>query len=129
MKNRLAVLLIVLAVFASQSRLIAAEPNEGKKLYQTYCSGCHGNSGRGDGPAAKTLPVKPADHTRGAMNKYSDQSLAEIIAKGGASVGKSAQMPAWGSILKEPQIAALVTYIRSLSAGSSDTSRSSRTTK
>ncbi len=31
--------------------------SEGKKLYFTYCTGCHGSSGRGDGPAAKTLSV------------------------------------------------------------------------
>ena len=43
----------------------AEDQGEGKRLYQSYCTGCHGASGKGDGPAGKTLPVKPADHTNG----------------------------------------------------------------
>src|SRR4030095_6976967 len=40
---------------------------EGKKLYLTYCSSCHGDNGKGDGPATQSLPVKPANHTAGAV--------------------------------------------------------------
>ena len=57
-------LLVLFAVM--QPRFSAAEDQgEGKRLYQSYCTGCHGASGKGDGPAGKTLPVKPADHTNG----------------------------------------------------------------
>ncbi|TMA80656.1 MAG: cytochrome c, partial [Deltaproteobacteria bacterium] len=53
---------------------------EAKKLYATYCSSCHGDNGKGDGPASKSLPVKPGDHTNGAiMNNVSDKLLFEII--------------------------------------------------
>jgi OmcA/MtrC family decaheme c-type cytochrome len=98
--------------------------SEGKKLYQTYCIACHGASGKGDGPAAKTLPVKPADHTRAnVMNQHTDQYLFEVISKGGASVGKSAQMPAWGAVLKEAQIQEVVGYIRTLTSAQKDTAR------
>lgn len=87
----------------------------GKKIYATYCAGCHGDTGRGDGPAARSLPVKPADHTDGAvMNKFSDKFLSEIITKGGSAVGKSAFMPGWGSQLKEKQLQELLSYLRSL---------------
>jgi hypothetical protein len=88
-----------------------------------YCSGCHGLSGKGDGPAAKTLPVKPADHTRIEMNKYTDQYLVEIISKGGAGVGKSSQMPAWGAVFKEPQVKEIVAYVRALSNGKKETAQ------
>lgn len=65
MMKQISVLLILGAIVLSPSRRLHAEEQiEGKKLYQTYCTGCHGISGKGDGPAAKTLPVKPADHTR-----------------------------------------------------------------
>lgn len=94
----------------------AQEESSGRRIYATYCSGCHGTSGKGDGPAAKSLPVRPADHTRGAMNQLNDQYLFEIIAKGGASVGRSAQMPAWGGVVKDNQIRAVVAYIRTLAA-------------
>jgi hypothetical protein len=72
----------------SLSSTFAQELADGKRMYQAYCSGCHGLSGKGDGPAAKTLPVKPADHTRIEMNKYTDQYLVEVISTGGASVGR-----------------------------------------
>jgi len=45
----------------------------------------------GNGPAAKTMPVKPADQTCGSMTKHSDPYLIDIIAKGGTRAGKSAQ--------------------------------------
>jgi mono/diheme cytochrome c family protein len=37
---------------------------EGKKIYLTYCSTCHGEQGKGDGMAAASLPAKPSDHTK-----------------------------------------------------------------
>jgi cytochrome c6 len=90
---------------------------EGQKLYTTYCSSCHGDKGRGDGAAGKALPIKPADHTDGKlMNSFSDEFLLNIIAKGGAAVGKSAFMPAWGGVLKESQIQDLITYMRSIAS-------------
>ena len=65
--------------------------------------------------AAGSLPVKPSDHTNGAvMNPLSDQFLSEIIAKGGGAVGKSSFMPSWGASLNEKQIRDVVAYIRTL---------------
>jgi len=88
---------------------------EGEKLYMTYCSSCHGDKGRGDGAAGKALPVKPADHTDGkVMNSFSDDFLMAIISKGGAAVGKSSFMPAWGGVLKDNQLQDLLAYLRSL---------------
>ena len=89
--------------------------SDGKKLYLTYCSSCHGDTGKGDGPAARSLPVKPANHTDGAvMNQLTDKFLLEIIAKGGSAVGKSAMMPGWGGQLKESQVRDIVAYVRSM---------------
>jgi cytochrome c6 len=90
---------------------------EGQKLYATYCSSCHGDKGRGDGAAGKALPVKPADHTDGKlMSSFSDEFLLNIIAKGGAAVGKSAFMPGWGGVLKENQLQDLIAYLRSIAS-------------
>ena len=69
MKIQLTALSFLAAILLSQSLIHAEEQNEGKRMYQTYCTGCHGSSGKGDGPAAKTLPVRPADHTRAEMTK------------------------------------------------------------
>jgi cytochrome c oxidase cbb3-type subunit III len=118
----LAVLLV-----AVQPQISAAEdPGEGKRLYQTYCTGCHGALGKGDGPAGKTLPVKPADHTNAkVMNRYADDYLFAVISKGGAEVGKSAAMPAWGSVLKEDKIKDVIAYLRTLADATRSSSRKS----
>jgi cytochrome c oxidase cbb3-type subunit 3 len=93
----------------------AQSPGEGQKLYATYCSGCHGDKGKGDGPAAKSLPVKPVDHTDSKiMNELSDKYLQEIISKGGTAVGKSSFMPSWGGQLNDKQVRDIVVYMRSI---------------
>ena len=87
----------------------------GKMIYWENCAPCHGEGGKGDGPGAKLLPVKPADHTDGkVMNKRSDRDLTEIISKGGLDVKKSPFMPAWGGLFTDQQISDLIAYIRSL---------------
>jgi mono/diheme cytochrome c family protein len=113
---------IIIALVVSVGLSAIDEPSawpqsqaEGQKLYATYCSGCHGDKGKGDGPAAKSLPVKPIDHTDGGvMNELSDKYLQEIISKGGAAVGKSAFMPGWGGQLNERQVRDIVAFMRSI---------------
>lgn len=93
----------------------AQDRTEGRRIYVIYCSGCHGQTGKGDGPAAGSLPVKPANHTDGvAMNQLSDKFLFDIISKGGSAAGKSLYMPAWGSQLKEKQVREVISHIRGL---------------
>jgi mono/diheme cytochrome c family protein len=105
--------LILIGMLAGPSQ--AQNQAEGKKLYTSYCSTCHGEQGKGDGMAAQSLPVRPADHTNGAvMNQLSDKFLIETIAKGGSAVGKSSFMPSWGGALGEKQIRDIVAYIRTI---------------
>jgi len=90
-------------------------PGEGKKLYTNFCASCHGDTGKGDGPAGRALPARPADHTNGAvMNQMNDKFIVDIITKGGSVVGKSSFMPGWGGSLNDNQIRDIVAYIRSL---------------
>ena len=101
----------------SQPALAAGAPTaaQGEALYKQYCAACHGPEGRGNGPAAAGLPVKPADHTNSAvMAKISDAEIFKAIKEGGQAAGKSAAMPPWGGVLKDEQIRALVLYVRSL---------------
>lgn len=93
----------------------AADVEEGKKLYGQFCSSCHGQSGKGDGPAAAALNPKPRDHTdRAYMSKLSDEDLLKVIKNGGASIGKSPLMPPWSASLKDDQIKDVIAYIRTL---------------
>ena len=87
----------------------------GKAKYDSLCGGCHGTSGKGDGPAAGGLNPKPQDHTNGKhMNTLTDQYLFDIIKNGGVGVKKSPLMPAWGNTLKDDDVWNLAAYIRSL---------------
>jgi cytochrome c oxidase cbb3-type subunit III len=88
-----------------------------KLLYVKWCSGCHGPTGAGDGPNAKYLPVPPAAHRDAiAMGKRPDDSLYDAIAGGGAIMGRSPRMPAFGGSLTPAEIRSLVAYIRTLCA-------------
>ena len=125
MESRLIwVILVPLMMFLSSEILFAQDQAKGKRLYATYCSNCHGASGKGDGLAAKSLQIKPANHTDGKfMSQLSSKYLHDIIAKGGSGVGKSPFMPAWGSLLKDQQIRYIISYMRSLSIPPTDSSR------
>ncbi|MGH7795971.1 MAG: c-type cytochrome [Candidatus Binatia bacterium] len=105
----------LLTMIGAASPAWAQNLGGGKNLYASYCATCHGDQGKGDGVAASSLPVKPRDHTNGAvMNPLTDQFLADIIAKGGGAVGKSTFMPSWGGSLNEKQIRDVVVHIRTL---------------
>ena len=111
--RRSLLLLSVLEILAGSAH--GQNQTEGKNLYTSYCSACHGEKAKGDGVAAKGLPAKPADHTNGAiMNQLSDKYLIDVISKGGSAVGKSSFMPAWGSSLNDKQIRDIVAFIRSI---------------
>ncbi len=82
---------------------------DGKALYTTYCVACHGNKGKGDGPAAAGLSKLPADHTSSIVQKQTDGALFWMISNG------NTPMPAYSQSLSKTQIWELVNYIRSLS--------------
>ena len=82
--------------------------------YMSLCSSCHGESGKADGPAGQALNPKPRNFTDTAwQKKTSDHRIATVIKNGGASVGLSAMMAAWGAILSDDEIKAIVGKIRS----------------
>lgn len=88
---------------------------KGKEIFAKSCANCHGKMGKGDGPAAAALNPKPKDLSDKAyMAKLSDKYLSDIIAKGGAAVGKSPLMPPFGGRLKEQDIRNVTAYVRSL---------------
>ena len=63
-------------------------------VFLSTCAPCHGPEGRGDGPAADSLPVKPRNyHDPKWQASVSDADLAKTIQLGGRGVGKSPMMP------------------------------------
>ena len=83
-------------------------------MYAMVCQMCHGPEGRGDGANAKNLATKPRDYTDAAWQaSVTDADLKAIILKGGAGVGKSAEMPAQPQLEQQPEVLdAMVALIR-----------------
>ena len=83
----------------------------GRIVFQTFCILCHGADGEGDGRAAKIHNPKPANLT---LRFLSDDQKEIIIRDGGASVGRSAVMPAWGEHLTDEQISDVIAFLRKI---------------
>ena len=108
--------LMVTAVIVLLPALVLAQGSaeKGKGLFAQYCAACHGPTGKGDGPAAAALNPKPTDLTNKAyMAGLKDQYLFDLVQKGGAAVGKSPLIPAFGSKLKDGDIRDVIAYLRS----------------
>lgn len=81
----------------------------GAKLFAANCSRCHGKNGKGGMPIMGKTPQNLTDPAFQAHR--TDTQLAGVIEH-----GKGFAMPAFGSVLKGPQVQALVKYIRSIKA-------------
>ena len=55
------------------------ERARGRDLFLTYCQGCHGAGGTGDGPAAAALGKRPADLTTIARRNGGDFPLIRVM--------------------------------------------------
>lgn len=96
--------------------VIKGDPAKGAETYKLYCLPCHGEKGMGDGVAAAALNPKPRNFTdKALMATIPDKEVFTAIKEGGAAVGKSPLMIAWGPILADDQkIHDVAAYVRSL---------------
>jgi mono/diheme cytochrome c family protein len=83
----------------------------GKAVYQHHCQDCHGLTGRGDGPAATSLKVPPADFQRFRSFLKSDEELLRTIEHGVVF----SPMHSWRGQLTDGEMQDAVAYIRLLS--------------
>jgi len=115
---------ILMTLFAVPPITVSANPltaYEGRGLYVSYCQLCHGTSGKGDGPLAKSMKISQADLTT-TVRTRSDIFLKRIITgKGRQTItGRdrhnllSDAMPEWKDIFSEPQLKSLIAYLRFL---------------
>ena len=87
---------------------------KGQGIYKATCAPCHGDGGKGDGPASKIFKPPPRDHTDPAyMSTMTDADMEKTIQQGGAWKGK-ALMPSNPQI-RGDDMKALIAYVRSLS--------------
>lgn len=84
----------------------------GRDLYGERCMVCHGERGRGNGPAAAGLSPPPADLLL-HVPQHSDGELFYMISRG----MPNSAMPEWRNVLTERERWDLVHYLRVLATG------------
>ena len=93
--------------------------SQGQEVYETSCASCHGANLEGQPDWKRRLdngrvPAPPHD-VRGHTWHHSDRNLF-IVTKGGVEAvvsGYESDMPAFGDILSDADIAAVLSYIKS----------------
>ena len=105
-------MLLAAQAVTAQNSATTGNTSNGREIFLRYCSGCHGEDGRGEAktfrPNVGNLAVKPL------MDELSDEYLFTVIKKGGAAVGKNAAMPAWSAQLGDDDIRDVVAFVRTL---------------
>lgn len=94
-------LLLTLGAFASD--------DEGRAIYVAKCLACHGDAGRGDGPAARALPKKPRDFSlKEFWSSTTDADVKAVITEGKPGTIMR------GFPMADEQLTALVDYLKTL---------------
>jgi mono/diheme cytochrome c family protein len=139
MTNRIAAALGIAALFAACSAArhgsvgtsadatargrqpTAAE--RGAPLYAAYCAGCHGPQGRGDGPVAGVIKLKPADlRAPGLLDRASDDALVARLLHG----SPLPSTPRRNAVAEDLEADALLAYLPTLSTSNWDVLRVGR---
>jgi hypothetical protein len=103
----------VFVTFALSLALSAqAQPTTIPEMWDAWCARCHAKDGSGK-VEAPTITVEPMDFTDCRVTSPEPDADWEIaIAHGGPAVGLSSEMPAFGDSMRDDQIRAFVSHIR-----------------
>ncbi len=107
------------AVWAAAPDVVKKDTLElGKKIYFKRCVWCHGVKGGGDGPSANRLFTRPRNFLQGTFKIRTTDSgelpfEADLIKTVKNGLPGSA-MPAWGEVLKDEEITAVVNFVKTL---------------
>jgi mono/diheme cytochrome c family protein len=106
---------VVMGASGPQVRL-KGDVKRGGDVYKSLCWTCHGNYGRGDGPAAKYLAYPPPDLTDPRVfGKKNDQEIVAGVMDVKAQTGGSHKSMVIGEVLKREALQDAIAYMRSLS--------------
>ena len=97
---------------AAQAPAPAPAAFNAQNTFNTVCATCHGTSGHGDGPAGMALDPRPASFGEAEFWETRDEaSIFKVIKEGGAAVGRSPLMVAWGASFNDDQIRQLTEHV------------------
>ena len=87
----------------------------GQHVFYQYCVWCHADSSPSGPSNRMNLNPMPDLMNDGAkLNGLSDEYLRNIITLGGAAMGKSPMMPAWGKTLSKEEIRGVILFTRAI---------------
>jgi hypothetical protein len=104
--------------YFSQSGFTSDSISHGAQVFADNCVPCHGSDAQGNGPAAASLPVPPANLTQQHVWMHSDGELFWWLTNGIDVPPHGTVMPAWGSILSPEERWDLIDFIHAHLAGS-----------
>jgi len=105
--------------YTSPTEFAATAIVHGAKLFAANCTDCHGADGRGDGPAARSLPLRPADLTAEHFWAHSDGDLYWYLSHGFEAPDGRVAMPGFTRVLSSEARWDLIDFMRALNAGES----------
>jgi len=91
----------------------APSVGRGQPIYSANCMACHGVDGRGDGPLAKSLPIRPADLTEPHLFAHTPGDIYWWVSHGLAN----GVMPGFADKLTPDQRWDLINFVRARAAG------------
>lgn len=101
----LVVLLVCWLIAAEQAKTqshAGSARTSGRALFQQHCASCHGDDGKGAGPAAVAFKVQPPDLTELSRQNHGrfpkDRVVQAISGSRTRSAHGSTDMPVWGPV-------------------------------
>jgi high-affinity iron transporter len=82
-KNRGKMSFLAIAVLIAAGMQTASAAQSAEDIYSEKCAACHGDTGKGDGPAGKAMTPSPASFSTALKNK--SLSKINLARKGGDS--------------------------------------------
>jgi mono/diheme cytochrome c family protein len=96
----------------------------GREIYSRHCATCHGETGRGDGPAGHVVSLKPANlaDSLGVPQKPLDYWFWRVSEGGTAEPfhSQGSVMPAWKYHLSELERWQVIAFARTLHQAEAD---------
>lgn len=99
--------------YAPAEPYAAASVEHGARLYAESCALCHGADGRGNGPAAAGLSVRPADLTASHLFAHTEGDLFWWVSNGRAN----GVMPGFAGVMSPADRWDVINFVRARAAG------------